>query len=268
MKKLFFCICLSLFVVSNFSEAMAAMNPEKKRPNKPTEEIEPGLEEDQKNAEEGPSDDWDFLEALQFGIEKPETFLDGLFRFEFKRLDYDKDFDNALICYDFTHKGDKCSLLFSMQKKKANVLIRWIRSNSLITNIPMGISMALRLGISVTWGHFTANNCTKKNIKTLRFFYLANFLSQYLIVKEGRKILEKKCSKCPHNIARFLPDGSTFVESRRYLSCGCMLCEECYKQWDIDEPKSGCSCPVATCHQQLYAPNDCFTAPATCGNYA
>jgi hypothetical protein len=256
MKKLFLCIYLSLFAVSIFSEAMAAMNPAKKRRVAPSEVIEPGAEE-HKDAEEDNNDDWDLKKTIEdeeiFEKETDRTYLGNRFKFEYKGLNDDEDSaGHTQVIYICSLDNKKFTIAFTLLKNKTNVSCVW--TCSAIIDVQNSIAL------NTFWGSFSSGGCTAENAWNLNNFYLSHFVGMYLAKKEGRKILDQECSVCPNKLAYETPTGKIQVLLRYYLSCGHVLCEECYKRWEQEQPYNDRICPEERCVARLDKEKDCLRA--------
>jgi hypothetical protein len=251
MKKLFLYACLSLFAVSNFSEALAAMNPAKKRRIDSSQEIvEPGAEE-HKDAEEDNDDDWDLKKTIEdeeiFEQETDRTYLGNRFKFEYKGLNEDS-VNHIQVIYFGTFDNKNFTIVFTLLKNKTDVSCAWTCSTV--------IDVQNNRALNTSWGSGYLPNCTAENAWNFNNFYLSSFVGIYLTTK---KILNQECSVCPNRLAYEMPTGEIHVLPRYYLSCGHVLCEECYKQWE-KRPHNKCLCPADWCIALLDTEEDCLRA--------
>ena len=234
MKKLFLCICLALFAASTFSEATAAINPAKKRRLDPPQEI----------VEPGAIDDWDLKKTIEdeeiFEQEADRTYLGNRFKFEYKGLNYNEDSVNHIqVIYLGTFDNKNFTIVFTLLKTKTDVSCVWTCSTV--------IDVQNNTALNTIWGSNTISDSTTQNAWNFNNFYLSHLVGMYLAKKEGRKILDQECSACPNKLAYLTPTGKIHVLPRYYLSCGHVLCEECYKQWDQEQPYNKRRCPEVFC---------------------
>jgi hypothetical protein len=237
MKKLFLLTCSLLLIP--FSDIIAMQQPPKT--------CDEACQTEECKEDEG----WDLG-----NVDRKICLLGGRFELELGAdCTEDADFNSIFPIYKGSLDNKKFMVSFSLQKKAQTVLVNWTTYELVITVEPTPSGPETTIRDLIRHGSYRMSNVTRKN-----FFVtcVTAFAGSYLVRIAERKILNDKCSKCQLKIAELTQTGNIFVAPHRYLTCGDMLCKKCAAQWDKEQPKNVCNCPV--CDRELFAPTDCLDA--------